>query len=161
VPCGLPGAFFECMCVCAWQIPSRRAAGLPFLNCKASEWHAVQSVPSRADTPLMSEREGAFCTEVPHLPAQPLKLLHSLSEAMKTLTLSIRQMLYSHGSYSAEADTRQQSALNMEAAEYQQVRAMPALRGLSEAYSIAALGSEVCCSMHACMTGSMDVDRIN
>lgn len=103
----------------------------------------------------MSESEGACCSEVPHLPTQPLKLLHSLSAAMKTLTLSIRQMLYSHGSCSSEADTKQHSALNTEAAEYQQVREMPALRGLSEARSIGALGSEVCCSIPACQTRSI------
>lgn len=63
---------------------------------------------------MHSDADGSPMPDIPHLPDAPLQLLHKLADAIKHLTGEIRQALYAQGAYSADAGSKQYSALKVE-----------------------------------------------
>ena len=90
----------------------------------------MQSIASRADTPAPSEGDGSGTAtadvRIPHIPVEPLALLHALHAAVAALTQAVRGHVYEAGAAGGGAAAgKEYSALNKEPSEaLEEVRAL-------------------------------------
>jgi hypothetical protein len=114
-------------------------------QCGQDTTCVLQSSASRVDTPALSEAEGpvgaaaaAQPPPIPHMPSQPLQLLHELFGAVQALTAEIRAKLYSQGAYAPAGEGRGYSALNKGSEEGEEARSCFAVlfSGLKSAWPL-------------------------